>query len=82
MMMTLVKKSKTLEVYKLIHLREKMRSFLFKLARIRNGLVLGDKKKGFYGIMNVVLASIIGVMVGIISSICLILYQRMINKTS
>jgi hypothetical protein len=81
-MTILVKKSRTLEVYKLINLREKMRSFLFKVAKVQNGLVLRDKKKGFYSIMNVVLASIIGVMPGIISSIYLILYQRMTNKMS
>lgn len=74
MMMISVKKSRTLEVYELTHLRQKMRSFLFRLAKEQNGLVLGDKEKGFYNIMNVVLASTNGVMPKAISSICLMLY--------
>jgi hypothetical protein len=45
MMMTLVKKSRTLEIYELTHLGQKMRSFLFKLAKVQNGSVLGEEKK-------------------------------------
>jgi hypothetical protein len=74
MMMTSVKKSKTLEVYKLTHMRQKMRSSLFRLARVQNGSILGIKKKGFYNIMNVILESIIGVMLKVINYICLMLY--------
>jgi hypothetical protein len=79
MMMTSVKKSRTLEVYELTHLGQKMRSSLFRLTRVQNGSVLRDKEKGFYNIMNVVLASTIGVMLEVVSFICLMLYQKMIN---
>jgi hypothetical protein len=43
-----MKKARILEVYKLTQLGQKMRSSLFRLARVQNGSVLGDKKKGFY----------------------------------
>ncbi len=82
MMITLVKKFKTLEVYKLTHLGQKMKLFMFVLARVHNGSVLGNKKKSFFIIMNVVLASITSIMPEVINSICLMLYQRMINKMS
>ncbi len=61
-MMISMKKSRTSKIYELIHLGQKMRYSLFKLAREQNGLVLGDKEKGFYNMMNVVLASTTGVM--------------------
>ncbi len=48
MMMISMKKARILEVYKLTQLGQKMRSSLFRLARVQNGSVLGDKKKGFY----------------------------------
>jgi hypothetical protein len=72
--MTSLKKSRTLRIHKMTHLGQKMRSTLFRLARVQNGLVLKDKKKSFFNIMNVVLVAIISVMPKIISSICLILY--------
>jgi hypothetical protein len=64
------------------HLRLKMIFSLFKLAKVQNGSILGDKKKSFFNIMNVVLASITYIVPEVISSICLMLYQRTINKTS
>jgi hypothetical protein len=73
MMMTSVKKSKILEIYKLTHMGKKVRLFMFKLANSQNGSVLGDKKKGFYNIMNVVLASTTGVMLEAINYIWLML---------
>ncbi len=48
MMMTSMKKYRTLGVHKLTYLGQKMRSTLFRLARVRNGFVLGDKKKSFF----------------------------------
>jgi len=81
-MMTLVKKSRTLEIYELTHLGQKTRSSLFRLAKVQNGLVLRDKKKTFYNIMNVVLASINGLMSGVIRFICLMLYERIIDTRS
>ncbi len=82
MMMTSMRKFMTLEVYELTHTEQKIISFLFKLARVQNGLVLRDKGKGFHNIMNVVLASTTSVIPKIINSICLMLYQRMINTRS
>ncbi len=75
-MMILVKKSRILEIYKLTHLGKKVRFSLFRLAKKQNGSVLGDKKRGFYNIMNVVLASTTGIMPKAINSIWLMLYQR------
>ncbi len=74
MMMTLVKKSRILEVHKLTHLGQKVRSFMFRLARKQNGSVLGNKRRGFYNIMNVILASTTGGMLEAISSIWSMLY--------
>jgi hypothetical protein len=59
-----------------------VRSFMSRLTKFQNGSVLRDKEKDFYNIMNVVLTSIIGVMLEVISFICLMLYQRMINTRS
>jgi len=67
--MTSVKKSRILEIYKLTHLKKQGRFLLFKLAKKWNGSVLGERTKGFYNIMNVVLASTIGVMLKAISFI-------------
>jgi hypothetical protein len=49
------------------------------MARKQNGSVVGDNKRGFYNIVNVVLASTIGVMPETISSIGLMFYQKRIN---
>jgi hypothetical protein len=43
--MTLVKRSRILELYKLTHLKEKKRFYLFKQVRIQSGLVLGDRQE-------------------------------------
>jgi hypothetical protein len=73
MMMSSVKKSRILEIYKLTHLGKKGRSFLFRLAKKQNGSVLRKRKRGFYNIMNVILASTPSVMPKAISSIWLML---------
>jgi hypothetical protein len=57
----------------------KMISSLFRLARVQSGLASVDKEKGFYNIMNVVLALTTSIFPEVISYICLMLYQRMIN---
>jgi hypothetical protein len=45
MMMTSVRKFRTLGVYELTHFGQKIRSSLFKLARVQNGSSLGDMKR-------------------------------------
>jgi hypothetical protein len=63
-----------LEVYKLTHLGQKVGFSLSKLARKQNGSILGGKTNDFYNIVNVVLASTIGVMPEAISFIWLMLH--------
>jgi hypothetical protein len=74
MMMTSMKKSRILEIYKLTHLRKKGRFSLCKLAKKQNGSVLGERTRGFYNIMNVVLALTTSIMPKAINSIWLMLY--------
>ncbi len=57
-------------------MRKHMRLSLFKLAKKQNGLVSKERTRGFYNIMNVVLASTTGVMPKAISFIWLMLYQK------
>ncbi len=79
MMMTSVKKSRTLEIHKLTHLKKKGRFSLFRLAKKQNGSVSRDWTRSLHNIMRVVLVSTTIVMPATISCMWLMLYQR---KTS
>ncbi len=71
-----VKRSKTLQVFKLMYLEEKESFSVFRHAKKQNGWVSGGRTEDLYSIMPVALVSTIGDVSVTISCICLTSHQK------
>jgi hypothetical protein len=81
-MMILVKRSKTLQVLKLMYLEKRRNCSVFSHDKRQSGWVSGGRTEGLFSMMLVVLVSITGHVLDAISCICLMLYLKKTHLSS